>query len=504
MPQPQMPKTPQGRSFCSLLVQAFVFVSDFGFRISNSGGRRAVVLSRRTRLFLAALLALAVMVAPASHALTNNLALTPPMGWNSWNNFGCGIDEVIIRSMADAMATNGMKAAGYQFINLDDCWQVARDSSGVIVADPARFPSGIKALADYVHAKGLKLGLYSDHGLKTCGGRPGGYGYEYLDANTYASWGVDYLKYDNCNLPPGDIPQADYFHMSDALMKSGQPITFSICAWSFGSWAPDLGNLWRTTGDISDSFASMISKLGGNSQSAFLAGPGRWNDPDMLEVGRGGMTTTEDQAHFTLWCIMAAPLLAGNDLTSASAQTLCHSDQPGGHCGGPGPGGRTGHPGGRLLQHSRCGASRWASISAPKPSPCSIPTTNAASITATWTNLGLLPGPAAVRDLWARTDLGTFTNSFTTNVPAHGAVLLKVVGTAPALPGVGTVYLSDLQSRLRLRGLGHNDQGQEHRRQQHHTQRHHLCQGPWCPCLFRPRISPRRHPRQLSSRHWCG
>lgn len=398
-------------------------------------------------------MALGLIAAPTSHALTNNLALTPPMGWNSWNNFDCAIDEVIIRSMADAMATNGMKAAGYQYINLDDCWQVARDANGVIVADPARFPSGIKALADYVHAKGLKLGLYSDHGLNTCAGRPGGFGYEYLDANTYAAWGVDYLKYDNCNLPSGDIPETDYFHMSDALMKSGRPITFSICAWSFNSWAPSLGNLWRTTGDIGDSFSSMTSKLGDNSKSAFVAGPGRWNDPDMLEVGRGGMTTTEDQAHFTLWCIMAAPLLAGNNLTNMSAQTLFILTNPEVIAVDQDPTGEQG------IQVA--GSSALQVWCKPLGVDFSIKAvalfntnTNAASITATWTNLGLLPGPATVRDLWARTDLGTFTNSFTTNVPAHGAVLLRVVGTAPALPGLGTVYLSDLQSAYGYVGWG--------------------------------------------------
>jgi alpha-galactosidase len=387
------------------------------------------------------------------YSLTNGLALAPPMGWNSWNNFGCNINEVLIRNSADAMATNGMKAVGYRFINLDDCWQLSRDPNGVIVADPARFPSGIKALADYVHAKGLLLGLYSDHGLNTCAGRPGGYGYEYLDANTYASWGVDYLKYDNCNLPPGDNSQADYFRMSDALMKSGHPITFSICAWSFSSWAPNLGNLWRTTGDISDSFSSMVSKLGDNSKPAFVAGPGRWNDPDMLEVGRGGMTALEDQAHFTLWCIMAAPLLAGNDLRNMSAQTLSILTNPEVIAVDQDPAGEQGIQvaGSSTLQV-------WC-----KPLGANFNTkavalfntgTNAASITAAWTNLGLLPGPATVRDLWARTDLGTFTNSFTTNIPAHGAALLKVVGSAAALPAIGTVYLSDLQSAFGYVGWG--------------------------------------------------
>ena len=414
--------------------------------------RRAAECARYPKI-PAVLLALGLIAAPASHALTNNLVLTPPMGWNSWNNFGCDINEAIIRSMADAMATNGMKAAGYQYINLDDCWQVSRDSSGIIVADPAKFPSGIKALADYVHAKGLKLGLYSDHGLYTCGGRPGGYGYEYLDANTYATWEVDYLKYDNCSLPSGDVPQTDYFHMSDALLKSGRPITFSICAWSFASWDPDLGNLWRTTGDISDSFTSMVSKLGGNSPPAFVAGPGRWNDPDMLEVGRGGMTTAEDQAHFTLWCIMAAPLLAGNDLANVSAQTLSILTNAEVIAVDQDPAGEQG------IQVAGSSALQvWC-----KPLGVDFSTkavalfnssTNAASITATWTNLGLRPGPATVRDLWARAALGTFTNSFTTNVPAHGAVLLKVAGTAPVLPGLGTVYLSDLQSAYGYVGWG--------------------------------------------------
>jgi alpha-galactosidase len=399
---------------------------------------------------LASLLALAPLTC---RALTNGLASTPPMGWNSWNNFGCGINETIIRGIADTMATNGMKAAGYQFINIDDCWQISRDPDGVIVPDPSKFPSGIKALADYVHAKGLKLGVYSDHGLQTCGGRPGGYGYEYLDANTYAAWGVDYLKYDNCNLPTGDVPATDYFHMSDALMRSGRPLTFSICAWSFVSWNPDLGNLWRTTGDISDSYPSMTSKLGDNCKPAFLAGPGRWNDPDMLEVGRGGMTTTEDRTHFTLWCIMAAPLIAGNDLTSMSAQTLAILTNPEVIAVDQDPAGEQG------FQVAGSSTSQvWC-----KPLGVGFNfkavalfnnDTNTAAVTVNWTDLGLQPGVAMVRDLWARTDLGNFTNSFTTNVPAHGVVLLKVSGTAPALPTVGTVYLSDLQSAYSYVGWG--------------------------------------------------
>ncbi|MGH7991920.1 MAG: glycoside hydrolase family 27 protein, partial [Limisphaerales bacterium] len=265
-----------------------------------------------------------VLLVPLRNAwgLTNGLALTPPMGWNSWNHFGCNIDESLIKSEADAMATNGMEAAGYQYINIDDCWQTNRDTNGVIVADPTKFPSGIKALADYVHSKGLKLGIYSDHGTATCQGKPGSYGDEYLDVLTYASWGVDYLKYDNCNVPPGDSTNADDARMANALREGGRPIVFSLCDWSFSSWMPDCGNLWRTTADIQDTFSSFVANLAGDSPMAFVAGPGRWNDPDMLEVGNGGLTTTQDQSQFSLWCILAAPLITGNDLTSMSPQTL--------------------------------------------------------------------------------------------------------------------------------------------------------------------------------------
>jgi len=389
-------------------------------------------------LLLVALLPLSAL------ALTNNLALTPPMGWNSWNHYGCNVSDSIIRGVANAMTTNGMQAAGYQFVNLDDCWQVSRDTNGVIVPDPTRFPYGIKALADYVHSKGLKLGVYSDHGLETCAGRPGGYGYEYIDACTYAAWGVDYLKYDNCNLPSGDVSQTDYARMADALMKSGRPITFSLCHWSFASWEPLSGNLWRTTGDINDSFASMVSNLSGNSPPAYAAGPGRWNDPDMLEVGNGGMTSTEDQSHFSLWCLVSAPLIAGNDVTGMSAQTfsiltnaeLIAVDQdPSGEQGVALP-----NTGTNQIWVKSLGTDFTT-----KAVGLFNPNTNAATITVNWTNVGLLAGSVAVRDMWAGANLGVFTNSFTTNVPPHGVVALKLVGLAPLLPALGTNYLSALQ-----------------------------------------------------------
>lgn len=257
-----------------------------------------------------------------------DLAKTPPMGWNSWNKFGCNINENLIKEIADAMVKNGMKDAGYEYIVIDDCWQIARDKQGNIIADPERFPSGIKALADYVHSKGLKFGLYSDAGTYTCQKRPGSRGYEYQDARTYASWGVDYLKYDWCSHGKQNS-EASYKLMRDALYAAGRPIIFSICEWGTTKpwlWARDIGNLWRTTEDIQDCW-DCINDWGGIGWTLILdkqsgleqyAGPGHWNDPDMLEVGNGGMSDKEYRAHFSMWCMLSAPLMAGNDIRNMS------------------------------------------------------------------------------------------------------------------------------------------------------------------------------------------
>lgn len=271
--------------------------------------------------------------APPKTKLFPELALTPPMGWNSWNKFQCNVSEKLIRETADAIVASGMKAAGYTYVNIDDCWQVARDSLGFIVADPQRFPSGMKALADYIHSKGLKLGVYSDAGWTTCAGRPGTRGHEFQDATSYAAWGVDYLKFDWCatdNLSG----HGAYQTMSAALRRAGRPIVFSLCEWGTAkpwTWASDIGHLWRTTGDISPVFDGIVDH--GNWKSlgvmAILdlqkglrqfAGPGHWNDPDMLEVGNG-MKTGEDRAHFTMWSMLAAPLIAGNDIAHMSPET---------------------------------------------------------------------------------------------------------------------------------------------------------------------------------------
>jgi len=264
------------------------------------------------------------------------LAATPPMGWNSWNKFACdGINETVIRETADAMVASGMQAAGYQYVVIDDCWQVGRDSAGNIIADPVKFPHGIKALADYVHSKGLKFGIYTCCGTKTCAGRPASRGYEFQDARQYAAWGVDYLKEDWCNTSTQDAKES-YTLMRDALYKAGRPIIFSLCEWGTHKpwhWAADVGHLWRTSGDIGNNWdfmeagdgsaygGSVIGNLDLQSGLEKYAGPGHWNDPDMLEVGNGGLTPEEERSHFTLWCMLAAPLMAGNDIRNMSATT---------------------------------------------------------------------------------------------------------------------------------------------------------------------------------------
>ena len=253
------------------------------------------------------------------------------MGWNSWNEFGCNVNEKLIREVADAMVSSGMRDAGYEYVNIDDCWHGQRDSLGFIQADPERFPSGMKALAEYIHSRGLKFGIYSDAGWKTCAGRPGSRGYEYQDALTYAQWGVDYLKYDWCNTE-GLNAQGAYLTMRDALYKAERPVVFSITEWGDNKpweWGKPIGHLWRTTGDIIDCWEcehnhgiwsswGIMRILDKQKGLRVHAGPGHWNDPDMMEVGNEGLTLNESRAHFGMWAMLAAPLIAGNDVREMS------------------------------------------------------------------------------------------------------------------------------------------------------------------------------------------
>src|SRR5215207_3255474 len=262
-------------------------------------------------------------------ALENGLARTPPMGFNNWNTTACRADfnEAMVLGIADIFVNRGLRDVGYQYVNLDDCWALPqRNAQGNLVPDPVRFPRGINFLADYVHARGLKLGIYTSAGTKTCNvaGFPGGLGHEQQDANLFASWGVDYLKYDNCNNQGVDA-RMRYTKMRDALAATGRPIVYSICEWGQNqpwTWAQDVGNLWRTTGDINDTYAKMVSIAKRNMSLAQYAKPGAWNDPDMLEVGNGRMTATEYRTHFSLWAVMAAPLLIGSDLRRVSEDTF--------------------------------------------------------------------------------------------------------------------------------------------------------------------------------------
>ena len=388
--------------------------------------------SRIAAVAVTALAVASIAAVPAPRPHDNGLARTPPMGWNSWNKFHCDVSSRLIRETADAMAASGMRDAGYQYVVIDDCWQVDRGADGVIVADPQRFPEGIKALADYVHGKGLKFGIYTDAGRKTCQGRPGSYGYEATDAKTYAGWGVDYVKIDWCNAQGLDA-KVQYTKLRDALASSGRKIVFSICEWGSNrpwEWAADVGNLWRTTGDISDRWSSVLTLVDLNVQYWSVAGPGHWNDPDMLEVGNGGMTTTEYRSHFSLWAMMSAPLLAGNDLRAMMDSTrqaratrdillnpeviAVDQDSLGAQA--------------MIVQNSPSEAQVWSKKMADGSrtvllfNRASVETT----ITADFGRVGLSTSRARIRDLWDHKDVGVVERRYGATVAPHGVVMVRM------------------------------------------------------------------------------
>jgi alpha-galactosidase len=385
---------------------------------------RSTLITVLVAFLFAAACSSAVAQPGAGHS-SSQLAQTPVMGWNSWNKFACDVSEQLIRETADAMVSSGMQAAGFRYVNIDDCWQISRAADGTIVADPTRFPSGIKALADYVQSKGLKLGVYTDAGRLTCEKRPGSLDHELQDAKTYAAWGVDYVKVDWC-YAEGLDPEVQYAKFRDALAQTGRPIVFSICNWGVKApwrWGPTTGNLWRTTGDIRDNYDRM--SVIGFSQDGLekFAGPGHWNDPDMLEVGNGGMNRDEYRTHMALWALLAAPLLAGNDLRNMTPETkellmnreVIAVDQD-----------AKGVQGHRIWDEGPLEI--WVKPLAEQSQAVGLFNRgeSALNITLSLKALGM-NGPAKLRDVLDHKDLGAVEDSYTAQVPKHGVVMLRVL-----------------------------------------------------------------------------
>ena len=364
---------------------------------------------------------------PPVHALPpNNLALTPPMGWNSWNKFAGRVDDKSVREMADAIASSGMRDAGYVYVNIDDTWEAGRDASGNIQSNE-KFPD-MKALADYVHSKGMKLGIYSGPGRLTCAGYTASYGHEDQDARTWAAWGIDSLKYDWCaasGVYNKEEHAPAYQKMGMALRAAGRPIVYSLCQYGWldvGEWGASVGgNLWRTTGDIRDAWDSMANIGFAQNGREKYASPGHWNDPDMLEIGNGGMTDTEYRTHMSLWSMLAAPLLAGHDVRAMSDaikgillnKEVIAIDQD-----------KAGHQGVRVRRDGEMEV--WKK---PLASGVAVALFNrskdAAKITVKWSEVGITKNNPKIRDLWAHKDVKS-PAAFTAEVPSHGVVMLKV------------------------------------------------------------------------------
>lgn len=370
------------------------------------------------------------------------LAKTPPMGWNSWNTFRLDINEEVVKGIADVFIEKGFKDAGYEFIVIDDGWQISRDEEGNIIPNPEKFPSGIKALADYIHSKGLKMGIYSDAGYKTCGEFPGSRGYEYQDARQYTAWGVDYLKYDFCFTGNQSAPDS-YRLMRNSLEKAGRPVVFSICEWGSQKpweWGEGIGHLWRTTYDIRpcwdcgeqvvyhgkafENFIGFTKILDLEAGLESFAGPGHWNDPDMLEVGNGNLTFEENKSHFSLWCILAAPLMLGNDIRNLSPEIhdiltnkeVIAVDQD--------PLGKQG-----VKVRDDGDLEVWVKQLADGSRALVLfnRSESATNMNVTWNEIGYPAHlKALVRDLWQKKDMGKFTKEYTDEVPSHGVVMIVV------------------------------------------------------------------------------
>jgi alpha-galactosidase len=394
--------------------------------------------SGRLRLLLVA--AVVLTTARPMLAQRTAVAATPPMGWNSWNHFQCRVSEDVVRAEARAMASNGMKAAGYRYVNVDDCWQATRDAQGNIQPN-SKFPD-IKGLANYIHSLGLKFGVYSSPGPKTCAGYTGSYQHELQDARTYASWGVDYLKYDWCSASGVYQPsqmQAVYRKMGDALRSTRRPIVFSLCQYGLEAvwrWGASVGgNLWRTTGDIEPSYTRMAYIGFGQNGLQPFAGPGHWNDPDMLEIGNTmsvpgrkgrrrllGLDLDEDRTQMSLWSILAAPLLAGNDLTQMDPQVLSVLTNKDVIAVDQDSKGAQGH---RVTQQGPLEI--WAKPLADGSVAVGLfnRSDGAEKMAVNFSEIGV-SGAAAVRDLWTHKEVESSATTYSALVPRHGVVMIRV------------------------------------------------------------------------------
>ncbi|MBI5425826.1 MAG: glycoside hydrolase family 27 protein [Opitutae bacterium] len=397
---------------------------------------------------LLSLLALATLT-PAFAQKFKGLALTPPMGWNSWNNFEDKIHESLVRQTADAMAANGMRDAGYVYIVIDDTWSLKqRDANGNLVPDPVKFPSGMKALGDYLHARGFKFGIYSDAGPVTCAGYPGSWGHEFQDARLFASWGVDYLKYDWCNHGTAD-PKDAYMRIRDGLYAAGRPVVLSICEWGENKpweWGAEIGHLWRTTWDIYDSYNGTslgssgwkrtldsqynnIRTNGDNGINKF-AGPDGWNDPDMLEVGNPGLTYAESRAHFALWCMVAAPLIAGNDVRAQKPEITALLTHKGALAIDQDPLGKQGY---RALSEPEKNIEVWIKeLSNGELAACVLNTGAAtADLTVEWGRFWTVTGQYAITDVWTGKEAGDTRQPSVFHLESHDVALLRLKPLKP-------------------------------------------------------------------------
>ncbi len=395
----------------------------------------------------------AIVIRPTA-AANPALAHTPPMGWNSWNTFGCRIDEQTLRETADAMVASGMRDAGYRYLVVDDCWQTGRSSDGQIHASTRTFPSGMAALAEYIHARGLLFGIYTSAGSQTCQGRPGSRGFEYQDAAIYAAWGVDYIKVDWCFSDGLDAAQ-QYRLWSDAIAATGRPMLLSICEWGENdptAWAPSIGNMWRTSQDIRPEWASILGNLDTTAHQNWAAGPGRWADADMLQVGNGLLSLDENKAHFSMWALLGSPLMAGNDLRFMSpttnalltnAEVIAVSQD-------------SATIPGNIVDDTGTGLQVWARPLANGSRAVALLNRSDAStnITAFWEKIALAPGLATVHDLWDHFDLGTFDGSFSAIVPAHGVVFVNISSSGRGMA------LSDMSPTVANNGYGPTERDQ--------------------------------------------